>query len=243
MTNYNKNKKEFFDDFAKRYVGANPLKMTYSSEVEFGTFYEFFDLSPRSNVIELGCGGGRFVVPLLDKGHKVTGVDISQQALDILAENARRLGLESGLDLLKNDFQKPVFREAFDAAFVVSTFHQLDDTHAGRLEIFSNLLKSVKPGREVLLLQPNSWNPLFYIFALHPDVDWKIEKTLLSYSFRSLKKIYQDLGLKNIELQHFGWLPTRFVNKFRFVKGINEFLCRIPIVKNFSSFVLIKGTK
>lgn len=46
---------------------------------------------PIKNVLELGCGTGRITIPLLKKGIKVTGIDLSNDMLEVLREDAAKL--------------------------------------------------------------------------------------------------------------------------------------------------------
>lgn len=46
---------------------------------------------PIRNVLELGCGTGRVTIPLLKKGIKVTGIDLSYDMLQVLREDVSKL--------------------------------------------------------------------------------------------------------------------------------------------------------
>ncbi len=47
--------------------------------------------------LEIGCGSGRLLLPLLENGHPIDGVEISADMTKLLAKNANELGL--GLEL------------------------------------------------------------------------------------------------------------------------------------------------
>lgn len=58
-------------------------------------------------IAEIGVGAGGIAVAILSrlKGARMTGIDISKEALELTLENARKYGLESRLDLLLGDFR------------------------------------------------------------------------------------------------------------------------------------------
>lgn len=58
--------------------------------------------------MELGCGSGRLMLPLIEQGFQVHGVDNSQDMLDLLKLNAEKKGLESQAELGSlNNFTAP----------------------------------------------------------------------------------------------------------------------------------------
>jgi len=54
-------------------------------------------LTPPGRVIDLGCGTGRHVVPLVRRGFEVVGIDLSPFMLDVAREKLDREGLEAHL--------------------------------------------------------------------------------------------------------------------------------------------------
>jgi len=44
--------------------------------------------------LEIGCGSGRLLLPLLENGHPIDGVEISSDMTDLLANSAEELGLK-----------------------------------------------------------------------------------------------------------------------------------------------------
>lgn len=78
--------KELWDQEYTKHNIASSFKGTVSHSVKF--LLEFF---PKS-FLDLGCGNGRNTIPLAQMGYKVTGMDISEVALNQATE---KLKLES----------------------------------------------------------------------------------------------------------------------------------------------------
>lgn len=241
---FTKKTKIFFDKRAELYEKANLLKTSKAGGIEFEKFYRFLDLSPKANLIDLGAGYGRWVLPLLQLGHKVTAVDISRKSLGVINKEAEKHNLEKNLKIVESDFNKPVFHNVYDGAYCISTFHLLAGIEEERINILSNLVKAVKKGGTILLIEPNPLNPFFYPFYFFSSqVDWKVEKHFLRSTERNLRNIFRKLSIGETKVEYFGFFPLRFINTFQPTALLNKFVNETPFIKKFSSFLYIKGIK
>lgn len=75
-----------WEDFGKR--GPIVGDETFSWEDEFFRNH----IRPGDSILVAGAGTGRDVIPLLEAGHEVVALDITPQALEVLAERARKGG-------------------------------------------------------------------------------------------------------------------------------------------------------
>jgi ubiquinone/menaquinone biosynthesis C-methylase UbiE len=82
--------------------------------------FDHVELAEGLSILDLGCGTGKQTLPLAqlvgDSGH-VLAVDISQEALDILSLNAKELGLEERITLLRiglDELGEHLHKELFD---------------------------------------------------------------------------------------------------------------------------------
>lgn len=243
MNKFNKKTKEFFDNIAEG-VKTEKEDLDKSSQLELEKLLKFLKLPKGSSLIELGCGMGRFVLYFLKKGYKVTGVDISRKSLDVLKKKATEKGLDKNLNLLLTDFKKLVFKEKFDGALCISTFHLLADKEEQRIKIITNLVASLKKGGVLAIIEPNPLNPLFYPFyAFNSKTKWDIEKHFVKSNEINLKRIFSKLNFCKLKIDYFGFLPSRLINKFPFIEKVNNFLNKMPIIKKLSAFIYIKGVK
>lgn len=241
---YQEKTEKFFDKYVSRKKDLNLLQMSKAGKIEFEKFFDFLNLPRGSSVIELGSGYGRFVLQLLKRGFGVTAVDISQDSLDILLDQAKKNNIDRNLKLVRSDFSKAEFSNMYDGAFCISTFHLLAGTEEERIKIFSNLVKSVKKGGTVVAIEPNPLNPFYYPFYWFSDqVSWEIEKTFMKSTEFNLRRIFNQLGLINIKVSYMGFLPNRFINNFENIRYLNNFVNSVPIFNKLSSFIYIKGYK
>lgn len=75
-------------------------------------------------VFEPGCGSGRLVVEMAERGFQVTGLDLNQPALDYCKEQLDKKGLKA--TLMKGDMTAFELKRPADAAFnTINTFRHL----------------------------------------------------------------------------------------------------------------------
>lgn len=72
-------------------------------------------LAHGSRVLDVGCGPGRHVLELARRGHRVTGVDISERFIDLAAASAVEEGLD-GVTVAVGDARDLTFDAEFDLA-------------------------------------------------------------------------------------------------------------------------------
>lgn len=79
----------------------------------FQTTYNFLlkNFSPPKNILEAGCGLGRWVIPLSEKGYRVTGIEIEQDAVSVINQHFK----SENLQVVQGDiFNMPFENNQFD---------------------------------------------------------------------------------------------------------------------------------
>jgi SAM-dependent methyltransferase len=94
-------------------------------------------LPEHSTVLDAACGAGRYMGTLLEKGHKVVGIDQSQGMLDRVKERFPAVHVE------KVGLQEMAYDAAFDGAICVDAMeHVFPEDWPG---VLSNLRRALKP--------------------------------------------------------------------------------------------------
>jgi SAM-dependent methyltransferase len=138
---------DFWDD---RYSSSDAL---WSGHVNAVVRDELAGL-PAGRALDVGCGEGGDALWLAEQGWQVTGIDVSQVALDRAARRARAVGLESRTTWEHRDllaWAPPV--AAYDLVSVA--FVHLAD--GDRRQVYAELAAAVAPGGT------------FLVGAHHPD--------------------------------------------------------------------------
>jgi len=110
---------------------------------------EIADFLPvGSSVFDIGCGGGALLKFLADKGCKVSGLEVSEQAKE---EAERVIGLKDAIrvgDFLETDFEG----ETFSAVLITDVVEHLHNSHL----YFEKISGILKPGGLIVIRTPNS---------------------------------------------------------------------------------------
>jgi ubiquinone/menaquinone biosynthesis C-methylase UbiE len=110
-------------------------------------------VEPTESILDMGCGTGRFTVPLAATGADVTGLDLTQAMLDRTALKLQDAHLTAVLQ--QGDMaQLPFPDESFDV--VVSMLALMHIPLADRQAVFLEAARVLKPGGRVLLSVKNS---------------------------------------------------------------------------------------
>jgi SAM-dependent methyltransferase len=131
---------DFFTELPNEFWRQAVPPQATASEVDF--IEERLGLAPGSRLVDVPCGSGRHTLALAARGHAVTGLDISVEAIDY----ARRAAEAAGLDVVFHHADmREVPPDGFDAAICMgNSFGYLD--LAGTRAFVAALAAAVRPG-------------------------------------------------------------------------------------------------
>ena len=94
---------------------------------------EFLSIKSNSSLLDLACGKGRHSITLNELGHKVLGVDLSQNSITIAKQHKRR-----GLHFEVHDMRKIIPGLSFDVIFnLFTSFGYFDSSVENKKVIFA----------------------------------------------------------------------------------------------------------
>ncbi len=152
----NMNPEDTFRGFAQYY---DSYVRGFSEDLQvYGSF-----CSKNDSILEVGCGTGRVLEYLLKRGHTATGVDISEEMLDI-SRGKLSLFIENGaLKLVKHNLIDRPLSQQFTKVLV--TFYALNYVIDRPEAFLKNTYLSMKDGGRIVA-------DLFYPRTLaHPDLE------------------------------------------------------------------------
>lgn len=100
-------------------------------------------------VLDVGCGGGRYSRALADIGMRVTGVDLSEELLNVAREKSPHLPGKP--DYFQRDIRKLPFFSQYDAAVSMFTSFGYFDRREDDLAIFKGVHRALLPGGRFLV--------------------------------------------------------------------------------------------
>jgi ubiquinone/menaquinone biosynthesis C-methylase UbiE len=132
-------------EYDERIPGAGPADdMFTATEIDF----LLGKIQPEERVLDIGCGTGRFTVPLAELGTDVSALDISTGMLEVLRGKLDAKGLSA--DLRQGDMAHMPFPDnSFDA--VTSFLALMHIPLADRPAVFREVSRVLKPGGRMIL--------------------------------------------------------------------------------------------
>jgi ubiquinone/menaquinone biosynthesis C-methylase UbiE len=111
------------------------------------------------NVIEFGCGIGRWIRLYQKKGYNWTGVDISDEMLSIAASRFQNVKLEK----VRDGYLIPFPDNSFDLIYSITVLHHND--YEQQEKIISEMVRVLKNGGSMILLEDFGGKNSFNMFA------------------------------------------------------------------------------
>lgn len=148
-----KNTQTFFDSYSKKFDEIYDTKTNKYSFIKIlineflrksmKTRYvlalkEAKKLKKKLNIIDVGCGPGRYVYDLANSGHIVTGIDISKDMINIARK--KNYNLKNKTKFIVGDYLKKNFVKKFDYAILNGFFDYIEKPEL----VFKKLNKDCK---------------------------------------------------------------------------------------------------
>jgi ubiquinone/menaquinone biosynthesis C-methylase UbiE len=161
------------------------------------------DLKPTDVVADIGAGTGYFsfrISPLVSEG-KVLAVDIQPEMLDIIDFLKKENNITNVEPILGSVTEPNLPDESVDLAMMVDAYHEFEYPK----EMMEGVVRSLKPGGRVVLLEYRRENPLIPIKALHKMTQ------------KQTRKEMEAVALQWVETKSF--LPQQHLMIFEKPKG------------------------
>ncbi|MBI4057998.1 class I SAM-dependent methyltransferase [Candidatus Microgenomates bacterium] len=194
-------------------------------------------------VLDVGCGSGRLVKFLNDCGFKTVGCDNQDQALRI----AKLLNKKRAI--IRASATKLPFRNgSFDFVSCISTIEHL--TLADGKRFVKESYRVLKSGGLFFMITPNFASPMRYLLG-KKWFGYSDPTHLYFYTPRSLSRLLEEFGFKNIKLQlkpaynvPFDWYLPSFARKMpHFAKNFLTYLMIESPLSTFRDSFWIMGEK
>ncbi|MFW9817231.1 MAG: class I SAM-dependent methyltransferase [Candidatus Thorarchaeota archaeon] len=130
--------REGYDKIAEQY---DEYRFPFSDEAELVEFMSC--LNPGAHVLDAGCGSGVVGRVLVDNGFQVTGIDISQNMLDLARERVPEATFEVG-DMTALEF------DAASLDGIVSTYAVFHVPRTKHFRLFQDFHRILKKGGALL---------------------------------------------------------------------------------------------
>src|SRR4051812_18182010 len=167
------------------------------------------ELVPGDRVLEVGCGMGRYTLPLAEQGLAIEGLDLAPALLDRLREFS---GGRFDIPLHAADVVNypPALEGRFDAVIGFFALHHFHDLGA----CYAAMARLVRPGGRIVFLEPNPYNPSYYLQILvTPTTTWQGERGILNMRTDPMFTAMRGAGLTDASVERFGLFPPALADR------------------------------
>jgi SAM-dependent methyltransferase len=170
---------------------------------------EVTGIRPGHRVLDVGCGMGRYAIPLAARGVSVEGLDLSPFLLARL-EAFNTSGVEIPTYCMDVLDCPPAFESAYDAVVGFFVLHHMHDLS----RCFTAIARLVKPGGVVAFLEPNAFNLLYYVqIMVTPTMTWRGDRGMARMRPAVVFPAMRAGGLASLSLHRFGFFPPFVANR------------------------------
>ncbi|HYZ73343.1 MAG TPA: class I SAM-dependent methyltransferase [Chthoniobacterales bacterium] len=183
-----------------------------------GPVRRFKDLTPETEILEVGTGSGWFPILCQLRGLRCKGLEISPQLIDMAKEIGRQQGVVPDIELGNlEDYQLP--DNYYDVVMASSIFEHVEDWQTGIHKVY----KTLKPGGLLYFESTNKFSFTSGEFKLIPLYGW-----LPNWLRYSLRKMIQGRDIMKLGIDFHQFTHRCLRNQFEKV-GFSRILDRIEI--------------
>ncbi|OUU27394.1 MAG: SAM-dependent methyltransferase [Verrucomicrobia bacterium TMED44] len=139
-------------------------------------------LKPTDNIADIGSGSGYFsfrMAKLVPEG-KVFAVDISPQMVGMVRAKMAQMGVSNISPVQSTITQTKLPENSIDAALIVDAYHEFSHP----LEMATSILKSLKPGGKLVLIEYRMEDPSVPIKLLHKMSEKQAKREMKAAGFK-----------------------------------------------------------
>jgi len=217
------------------FVRLNSNKKFYSVVRKSRAFTEQW-LAERckgKRALDFCCGDGDLTIQLAKMGAEAFGIDISPVSIEIAKRKTANLSLQGKTFFSVQDAEKLEFPEDyFDIIVCSGVLHHLDIEKA-----FQQISRVLKPGGEVICIEPLVYNPIFHLYRkLTPQLrtEWEAKHILSKKDIKTARKYFGDVKIRFFHLFTLAAVPFRKTPLFNFalraLEITDSIILRIPLI-------------
>lgn len=170
-----------------------PRRGPRSSEV-VSIDLEELDVRPGDRVLDLGCGSGRFSLPMLKRGYRMVSADLDEPRLKLFHELAHKDNLEG----------RPTRSDAANLAFETACFdavvcREMLERIADPAPVMDEIRRVLRPGGRLCIIVPSSHTERWFQWV---NPEWlEMCGHLHVYSRKELTQILEAAGFQVLDVR------------------------------------------
>jgi SAM-dependent methyltransferase len=170
------------------------------------------------DVLEYGCGPGSYAFFLAERGANVTGIDISETAIEQAEQEARRRGLSKLRFAVMNAEALDLPDASFDFVCGKGILHHLDLGHS-----YAEVARVMRPDGHAVFKEPLGHNLALRLFrAATPSLRTPDEHPLLAGDLQLARRYFDQVDFRFFHLLSLFAVPLRSLPGIQHAAGVLE---------------------
>ncbi len=186
------------------------------------------NLNPDSNILDLGCGSGRFSINTAQLGLNVTGVDIASDVIEAAKRRAFDLKLKNVNFIVSDMTSLPFKNDTFDYIFCPRFSINAVATFEKRKKAVEEMIRLVKNDGTVFIESFNKFYLGKGIFFLLKNIIRDIKRYIVILFYWLIKREYKGL------------LPGDIVYRANKVEGASNGYAHLPTIFELRKLIPFK---
>jgi SAM-dependent methyltransferase len=174
-------------------------------------------------LLEVGCGVGTDLVRFAKGGALVTGIDLSERAVDLCRRNLAATGVSGDVQVMDGE-QMTYSDDTFDVVYAHGVLQYSRNPNA----MIGEIRRVLKPGGTAIVMVYNRYSWLnFMSKVMHVDLEHDDAPAFLIFSQREFRELLQPFSRSHI-------IPERFPVPSRLHRGWKALLYNRLFVPSFN---------
>ncbi|NIO28606.1 MAG: methyltransferase domain-containing protein [Candidatus Latescibacteria bacterium] len=184
------------------------------------------------SALEFGCSAGSFAFELAGRGANVTGIDLSQNAIEAARKQAKAKDLAENTVFEVMDAEDLTFAAGtFDLVYGRSILHHLDIAKA-----LGAIVRVLKPGGRAVFCEPLGHNPFINLYRrLTPRMRCEDEHPLTKRDLDTMRDFFATVDIRYFHLVSLVAAPFRKLPGFavlrRCLETVDRGLFKMPFMR------------
>jgi SAM-dependent methyltransferase len=176
---------------------------------------------------------GRYTLVFADRGLQIEGLDLSPVLLDRLRAYARGR-FDVPLHCAVVEHPPDGLEGRFDVVVGLFVLHHVEDLTSA----LAAMARLLRPGGRAVFLEPNPYNPIFYVqMLITPGMTWAGDGGLIRMRRSVVFDAFRRAGFVRPRMQRFGFFPP-FLANHRVGAGVESLLERVALWRGLLPFQL-----